>query len=106
MNLYYAHLRLWVVAKENLRIGELLALVRILWTTIYLSAILCAYCEVIGYVDAVVHQFGLEVLVEQLEVDTFLQRLVGSRIENGVDHLVEQSFLVDVAVLNNLLKRL
>ena len=56
-------------------------------------------------VDAVVHQLCLEVLVKQLKVDALFQRFVRCRIENGVDHLVEQRFLVDVTVLHNLLQR-
>ena len=103
--LHDTHFRLWVVAEENLRIGKLLAFVRIFGTAVDLTTVLCGHGEMVRNVDAVVHQLCLEVLVKQLKVDALFQRLVRCRIENGVDNLVEQRFLVDVTVLHNLLQR-
>ena len=76
MNLHYAHIRLRVVSEEHLRICKFLAFVSIVRTTINLSSVLCAYREVVWDVYAVVHQLCLEVLVKELEVDTFFKWLL------------------------------
>ena len=57
-------------------------------------------------VDTVVEELGIEVAVEHFEVDALLQRLVAGGIEDGIDHLVEEGLLVDVAALHHLLHRL
>ena len=103
VNLHDTHLRLWVVAEQHLRITIFLALVGIVWATIDLSAILRCHREVIRDVDAIVHHLRLEVLVKLLEVDAFLQRFVGCRIEDGIDHLVEQCLLIDISILHDFL---
>ena len=57
-------------------------------------------------VHAIVHQLGTDILIEQLEVDAFLQRLIRCGIENVIDHLIEQGLLIDITVAYNLLQRL
>ena len=101
-----AHLCRRVVSEQRLRIGVFFSVGGIIRTTINLTPVLRADREVVGDVHPVVYHLGLQVLVEQLEVDSFLQRLVAGGIENRVDHLVEQSFLIDVSVLDYFLKRL
>ena len=59
----------------------------------------------VGDVDAVVHQFGFQILVEESEIDALLQWLVGSGVEHVHQHLVKQGFLIDIAVLYDLLQR-
>ena len=103
MHLHDAHFRLRVVAEEHLRIGVCHARLRVFRTAIDLPPVLRRHDEVIRNVDAVVHQFGLQVLVEQLEVDALFQRLVARGIENRINHLVEQRLLIDVAVFNDFL---
>lgn len=58
----------------------------------------------VGYVNPVVNQLGTQILVEHLEVDTLLQGLVARLVEDGIDHLVEQGALVEVALFYCLLK--
>ena len=43
-------------------------------------------------------------MIELLEVDPFVQRLVACRIQNVVYHLVQQGTLIDVTLLQNLLQ--
>ena len=106
MYLHDTHLRLWVVSEQHLRIGEFLPFIRVVRTSIHFSAVLCGDSEVVRDIDSVVHHLRLQILVEQLEVDTLLQRFVGSGIKNGINHLVKQRFLIDIAVFYNFLQRL
>ena len=83
-----------------------LTFLTIVRTTVYLTSVGCFHPEMIRDVDTVIHQFRTNVLIEKLEVDTLLQRTVGRSIENIIDHLIEQSFLIDIAVTHNLLQGL
>ena len=101
-----APLGLRVVVEEHLLVAILLALVGVVGAAVDLASVLCGDGEVVGDVDAIVHQLGLEVLVEELEVDAFLERLLRCGIDDGQHHLVEQCLLVDVAVLDDFLQGL
>ncbi len=105
----YAHLTglvLRIVPEELLLIDILLAFVGIVRTAIHFASVLRVHGEMIGNIHAVVHQLGLQLLVERLEVDTFLQGLVAGGIEDTIHHIVEQGLLIDVAVPHNLTHRL
>ena len=106
MNLHNSHLRLRIVTEKHLRIAVFLALIAIVWTAIHLTSILCSYGEMIWYVNTIVHHLCLQVLIQLLEVDTLLQRLIRCRIENGINHLVQQRFLIYIAILDDFLQRL
>ena len=103
VNAHHTHLRPWVVLEKILLIGKLLTFVRIVRTTEHLTTIGGRNSEMIRDVDTVVNQFGTDVLIEHTEVNTFLQRLIASSIKDVIDHLVEQCFLIDIAIANNLL---
>ena len=103
---HHTRLVLRIVLEKQLRIGILLTLVDIVGTTVYLAPILRGNSEMIGDVNAVVHQFSLKVLVEQLEVDTLIERFLRSGVEDAIDHFVEQCFLINIAVSHNLTHRL
>ena len=49
-------------------------------------------------------EFGLQVLVKLLEVDTFAERTVMSRIEYAVYHLIDKCLLVAVAASHDFLQ--
>ena len=106
VNAHHAHVRCRVIAEEHLAIGVLTALITIVGTPVDLTSVLCRDGEVVRDVDAVVHQLSFDVLVEDLEVDTLFQRFVRSRVEHVHDHLIEQSLLIDISVLDDLLQRL
>ena len=106
VNLYDSHLRLRVVAEEHLGVAVFLTLVGIIRTTVHLPTILGCHRKVIRDIDSIVHHLSLEVLIQLLEVDSLLQRFIGCRIENGINHLVEQRFLIYIAILHNLLQGL
>ena len=106
VNLYDSHLRLRVVAEEYLRIAVFLTLVGIIRATVHLPAILGCYRKVIRDIDSIVHHLCLEILIQLLEVDSFLQWFIGCRVENGINHFVEQRFLIHIAILHNLLQGL
>jgi len=92
--------------EERLRVSVLLALLTVVRTAVHLTPVSRLHPEMIRDVDTIVHQFHLDVTIKEFEVDTLLQRLVACRIEDIVDHLVEQRFLIDIAVTHNLLQRL
>ena len=101
-----APLRLGIVAEEHLLIAVLLALIGIVGAAVNLAPVLGGDDEVVGDVDAIVHQLSLEVLVEQAEVDALLERLLRGRVDDGEHNLVEQGLLIDIAVLDDLLQGL
>ena len=85
MNLYNAHLVGRVVAEEHLRVGIFYAIASIVRTTINLATIVGGDGEVIWYVDTIVHQLCLDILVEESEVDAFLQWFLRSLVEDVVN---------------------
>ena len=103
MYLDNAHLRLRVVAEEHLLVGVFLAFLLVFRTAVHLAAIGGGHGEVIGNIDTVVDKLHTDVAVKHAEVDTLLQRLVTGRIEDVVDHLVQQSLLVNVALAHDFL---
>ena len=105
MDLHHTHLRRGVVTEEGLLVGVFLTLLAIVRTTVYLAAVGSFHTEVVRDVDAIVHQFDLDVTIEQLEVDALLQGLVAGGIEDVIDHFVEQRLLIDITVTDNLLQR-
>ena len=58
----------------------------------------------IGDINTIVHQFGTDILIKEFEIDTLLQGLVTGRIEDIIYNFIEQCFLIDIAVTNDLLK--
>ena len=59
----------------------------------------------VGDVDTVVLQFVADILVQELEIDALLQGLLTGCIQYIIYDLVEQGFLIDIAIAHNLLKR-
>ena len=105
MNAQHTHPRGRLVAVERLGIGKLRPLIAVIGATVNLTAVLRAYGEVIRDINAVVDELCLDVLIEDAEIDTLLQRFVGRRIEHVHHHLVEQGTLIDITVLHEFLQR-
>ena len=106
MNLHHSHLGLWVIAEQDLRIGIFLTFIRIIRATINLATILCTYSKMIRYLDTIILQFRIQVIIEKFKVDSLLQRFIRSRIQHIDNHLIEKSFLINISILDNLRKRL
>ena len=105
MNLYYTHLRGWVITEQHLRVSVLFTFFRVVGATVHLATILGRHGEVITDINAVIHQLGFEILVKQLEVNTLLEWFVRSGIEDRNHNLVQQRFLLNIAVFNDFLER-
>ena len=106
MHAHYAHLRSRIVAEEHLAIGVFGALIRIVGAAINLAPVLRRHRKVVGNIDAVIHQFGLQVLVQNLKVDPFLQRFVGGGVKHVHDYFVKKRLLINISVLDYFLQRL
>ena len=82
----------------------LLTFVSIVRATIDLSSICRLHTEMIRNIDSIIHQLCSDILIQQLEINTFLQWLIRSRIEYIVYDLVKEGFLINITVAYNLLK--
>ena len=89
VNLHNAHLVGRVVAEEHLRVGIFYAIASIVRTAVNLATVVGGDGEVIWYVDTIVHQLCLDILVEESEVDAFLQWFLRSLVEDVVNNLVK-----------------
>ena len=94
---HHAHLRGRRVGKEQLGVGIVGPAFLVVRTAVNLAAVAREDAEVVGQFDAVGQELRPYGLVELLEVDSFLQRLVAGPAEQGADHLVDQCALVLVA---------
>ena len=106
MYFHQTHPVLWIVAEKQLSIGVFLTLVAIVGTTIDLTTILGTYGKVVRDIDTIIHQLCLDVLIEHLEIYSLTQRLVAGGIENAVYYFIQQSLLINIAILHNLPHRL
>ena len=64
VNLHDTHLRGWVIAEQHLRVSVLFAFFRVVGATVHLATILGRHGEVITDINAVIHQLGLEILIQ------------------------------------------
>ena len=106
VDLEHAHLLHGVVLEECLREGYLAAFLVVVGALVDALSVIGIDGEVVVHVDAVVGQFGLEVLVELQKVDAVLQWPVAGRVEHGVDDFVNEVFLVEVAFAHDFLQGL
>ena len=103
MDVHNTHLRVRIITEKNLRIGILLAFIRIVRTTIDLSTITCIDLKMIRNGDSVVEKLCTDILIKHLEVYPLLQWLVRCSIENVIYNLIKQRPLIDISVSDNLL---
>ena len=76
MNLNHPHLRLRIITEKQLRITILLTFLRIVRTPVNFTTILSSYRKMIRNINAIIHHLSLQVLVQLLEIDSLLQRLI------------------------------
>ena len=104
MNLHQTHFCGRVILEKYSCIRYILTFIIIVRTTVHLFSIFIHHGKMICDINAVIKQCRFQILIQILEINTFFQRLITCRIQNVIDHLVQQCTLVQISVLYNLLQ--
>ena len=95
-----------IIQEQRLRIRAFTPLVAVIRTTVHFPSLTVYHLKVIVKItDSIVYQPRLDVLVQVLEINPILNRLVTGMIKHIEHHIIHQRTLIKISVLDHISQR-